>query len=176
MPELPEVETTFRAIEKFKGRTLLKIKINNRNLRWKVDKSIEIKAKNQKILDIKRRAKYIIIEFKNESLLMHLGNILTSSKNKNLTHILINNSVHDSVGGQTTNSNDINFSEIAMKLGYKSCKKIYKDSEIKKELKSLSLKNKSTFIEIKSRPGYRKNIGRPKESLAYRKKTFMKLF
>ena len=48
MPELPEVETTFRAIEKFKGQTLLKIKINNRNLRWKVDKSIEIKAKNQK--------------------------------------------------------------------------------------------------------------------------------
>jgi len=110
------------------------------------------------------------------SLLMHLGNILISSKNKNFTHILINNSVHDSVGGQTTNSNDINFSEIAMKLGYKSCKKIYKDSEIKKELKSLSSKNKSTFIEIKSRPGYRKNIGRPKESLAHRKKAFMKLF
>ena len=52
MPELPEVETTFRAIEKFKGKTLLKIKINNRNLRWKVDKSIETKTKNQKILDI----------------------------------------------------------------------------------------------------------------------------
>ena len=68
MPELPEVETTFRAIEKFKGQTLLKIKINNRNLRWKVDKSIEIKAKNQKILDIKRRAKYIIIKLKSISI------------------------------------------------------------------------------------------------------------
>ena len=73
MPELPEVETTFRAIEKFKGKTLLKIKINNRNLRWKVDKSIETKTKNQKILDINRRAKYIIIKLKNAYLLMHLG-------------------------------------------------------------------------------------------------------
>ena len=87
MPELPEVETTFRAIEKFKGQTLLKIKINNRNLRWKVDKSIEIKAKNQKILDIKRRAKYIIIELKNASLLMHLGmsgNLRIAKKNKTI--------------------------------------------------------------------------------------------
>ena len=86
MPELPEVETTFRAIEKFKGKTLLKIKINNRNLRWKVDKSIEIKAKNQKILDIKRRAKYIIIELKNAYLLMHLGmsgNLRIAKKNDN---------------------------------------------------------------------------------------------
>ena len=86
MPELPEVETTFRAIEKFKGKTLHKIKINNRNLRWKVDKSIEIKTKNQKILDIKRRAKYIIIEFKNASLLMHLGmsgNLRIAKKNNN---------------------------------------------------------------------------------------------
>ena len=73
MPELPEVETTFRAIEKFKGKVLVRTKINNRNLRWKVDKNIEIKTKNQKILDIKRRAKYIIIELKNSSLLMHLG-------------------------------------------------------------------------------------------------------
>ena len=86
MPELPEVETTFRAIEKFKGKVLVRTKINNRNLRWKVDKNIEIKTKNQKILDIKRRAKYIIIELKNSSLLMHLGmsgNLRIAKKNNN---------------------------------------------------------------------------------------------
>ena len=90
MPELPEVETTFRAIEKFKGKTLLKIKINNRNLRWKVDKNIEIKAKNQKILDIKRRAKYIVINFVNEySMVIHLGmtgNLRASQQKKFLKH------------------------------------------------------------------------------------------
>jgi len=86
MPELPEVETTFRAIEKFKGKVLIRTKINNRNLRWKVDKSIEIKTKNQKILDIKRRAKYIIIELEDSSLLMHLGmsgNLRIAKKHNN---------------------------------------------------------------------------------------------
>ena len=46
MPELPEVETTLRAIKKFQGQNLIKIKVHNRNLRWKVDK---ILRKFQKI-------------------------------------------------------------------------------------------------------------------------------
>ena len=60
MPELPEVETTLRAIEKFKSKNLNEIKIHNRNLRWVVDKSLEKKSKNQKVLNLFRRAKYII--------------------------------------------------------------------------------------------------------------------
>ena len=36
MPELPEVETTLRAIKKFKGSLLKEAKVHNRNLRWKV--------------------------------------------------------------------------------------------------------------------------------------------
>ena len=46
MPELPEVETTLRAIEKFKNQRLSNIKVHNRNLRWKVDKDLEIKMGN----------------------------------------------------------------------------------------------------------------------------------
>jgi formamidopyrimidine-DNA glycosylase len=73
MPELPEVETTLRAIKKFQRQKLIEIKVNNRNLRWKVDKSIEINTKNQIILNLKRRAKYIIFELESLSLLLHLG-------------------------------------------------------------------------------------------------------
>lgn len=73
MPELPEVETTLRAIKKFQGQQIIEIKVNNRNLRWKVDKSIEIDTKNQRILNLKRRAKYIIFELESLSLLLHLG-------------------------------------------------------------------------------------------------------
>ena len=50
MPELPEVETTLRAIEKFKNQRLSHIKVHNRNLRWEVDKNLEEKSKNQIIL------------------------------------------------------------------------------------------------------------------------------
>ena len=48
MPELPEVETTVRAINKFENKRLLKVIIHNRNLRWKVDKIIEKKIDNKK--------------------------------------------------------------------------------------------------------------------------------
>ena len=44
MPELPEVETTLRAIKKFQGQNLTNIKVHNRNLRWAVDKDLEINS------------------------------------------------------------------------------------------------------------------------------------
>ena len=73
MPELPEVETTLRAIKKFQRQKLIEIKVNNRNLRWKVDKSIEINTKNQRILNLKRRAKYIIFNLSDGFIILHLG-------------------------------------------------------------------------------------------------------
>ena len=72
MPELPEVETTVRAINKFENKNLIRIIIHNRNLRWKVDKSIE-KIQNEKIFKISRRAKYILIHLKDFCLMLHLG-------------------------------------------------------------------------------------------------------
>ena len=65
MPELPEVETTVRAINKFENKRLLKVIIHNRNLRWKVDRIIEKKIDNKKVRSISRRAKYILIQFIN---------------------------------------------------------------------------------------------------------------
>ena len=73
MPELPEVETTVRAINKFENKRLLKVIIHNRNLRWKVDKTIEKKIDNKKIKRISRRAKYIILDIEMSQVLIHLG-------------------------------------------------------------------------------------------------------
>ena len=73
MPELPEVETTLRAIEKFKNQRLSYIKVHNRNLRWKVDKDLEINSKNQIITNLRRRAKYIIFDLDKCSIILHLG-------------------------------------------------------------------------------------------------------
>ena len=73
MPELPEVETTLRAIKKFQGQNLINIKVHNRNLRWTVSKDLEKNSKNQKLIDLRRRAKYIIFELENTNLLLHLG-------------------------------------------------------------------------------------------------------
>ena len=55
------------------------------------------------------------------SLLMHLGSIKTAGTfaNKNFKYILLNNSSHDSVGGQSTYANDINFEKLSKSLGFK---------------------------------------------------------
>ena len=91
MPELPEVETTLRAIKKFQGQNLSNIKVHNRNLRWAVDKDLEINSRNQKLINLHRRAKYIIFELENTYLLLHLGmsgslRIIKSEDNYFLKH------------------------------------------------------------------------------------------
>jgi len=74
MPELPEVETTLRAIKKFKGSLLKEAKVHNRNLRWKVVDHFEISVKDQVVESLERRAKYIIFNLSNDKkIILHLG-------------------------------------------------------------------------------------------------------
>ena len=73
MPELPEVETTRRAISQFEGKVIKSSKVNNPNLRWKVDKNFENIIHDFKIKEISRRAKYIIFNSDTYSILLHLG-------------------------------------------------------------------------------------------------------
>jgi len=91
MPELPEVETTLRAIKKFQGQNLTDIKVHNRNLRWTIVKDLEKNSRNQKLINLHRRAKYIVFELENTYLLLHLGmsgslRILKSEDNYFLKH------------------------------------------------------------------------------------------
>jgi len=55
------------------------------------------------------------------SLLMHLGSIKTAGSfaNKNFKYILLNNNSHDSVGGQDTYANDIDFEKLSKSVGFK---------------------------------------------------------
>jgi len=46
MPELPEVETTVRAINKFENHILNKVIVHNKNLRWKVEKKVQTLTRN----------------------------------------------------------------------------------------------------------------------------------
>ena len=73
MPELPEVETTKNAILPFKGKTLKRIIINNPSLRWPIDEKVINKIKEEKILSISRRAKYIFLHLNEMTIIIHLG-------------------------------------------------------------------------------------------------------
>ncbi len=73
MPELPEVETTIRALQKIKNKKIIKIVINTKKLRFSIPKHIKF-INNIKISNIRRIAKYIIIDLNNNnSLIFHLG-------------------------------------------------------------------------------------------------------
>ena len=54
MPELPEVETTMSALQPFVEKKIVSVDINNRNLRWKIEKDFEKNISNKKIISITR--------------------------------------------------------------------------------------------------------------------------
>ncbi len=75
MPELPEVETTKRGIEPYiVKKSIDSIYIGKNDLRIKFNKNQKNNILDTKILGVRRRAKYILVDFKNKySLLIHLG-------------------------------------------------------------------------------------------------------
>ena len=73
MPELPEVETTLKAIKSFEKKILNSVSIHNPNLRWLVDNDINKKIAGKKVRQIFRRAKYLIFDFNDCQLIVHLG-------------------------------------------------------------------------------------------------------
>ncbi len=75
MPELPEVEVVKRSLEKkIQNLVIKKVKINDGNLRYIVDKKKICKLSGKKIQKIKRRSKFLIFKFNNKSImLVHLG-------------------------------------------------------------------------------------------------------
>jgi len=74
MPELPEIEIVKRSLaKKINKAKIVNVKINNRNLRYKISYTLSKKLVNEKILKISRRSKYLIFHFKNKLLLVHLG-------------------------------------------------------------------------------------------------------
>ena len=109
------------------------------------------------------------------SLLMHLGSIKTvgTFANKNLKYILLNNNTHDSVGGQNTYSNDINFEKLSKSLGFKNFYSINSDKNLKDNIQVFLNSNNLSFLEVKVSNSRIKNLPRP-TNLIKIKKLFMK--
>ena len=98
------------------------------------------------------------------SLLMHLGSMFTAGFNNktNVKHILLNNNSHESVGGQITNADKINFNNLSKSLGYKYFYKISKEKEIESTLTKF-LKNKDcSLLEVRINSDPKTKLPRPK--------------
>lgn len=82
MPELPEVEITRRGLLPLLNQTVKAVVIRNPSMRWPIPAHLSETLIHQKLLSLKRRAKYILAEFGAMSgdefgscgtLLIHLG-------------------------------------------------------------------------------------------------------
>ena len=95
--------------------------------------------------------------------LMHLGSLAISGQKSpgNLTHIILNNGAHASVGGQPTVGLDISFSKIADGCGYRQIKSARSAKEVAEAMNSFEPHVGSGMLEIQVLPGNRKDIGRP---------------
>ena len=107
------------------------------------------------------------------SLLMHNGVMAVNASCSNLIHVVINNGVHDSVGGQPTNAKNINLSQLASIFGYGYSIKVDNLYDLNKYIEEAFKKNKSYFIEVKSYKGSRLDLGRPNLSPIKIKELFM---
>ena len=109
------------------------------------------------------------------SLLMHLGSIKTAGTfaNKNFKYILLNNNSHDSVGGQNTYANDINFEKLSNSLGFKKFYSINNDNNLKKNIQNFLKGNSLNFLEVKVSNSKIKKLPRPTDLIKI-KKLFMK--
>ena len=78
MPELPEVEITRRGLLPLVNQTVSNVVIRNASMRWPIPSHLPETLKNQKLIGLNRRAKYILANFQNNkfevgTLLLHLG-------------------------------------------------------------------------------------------------------
>ena len=97
------------------------------------------------------------------SLLMHLGSIKTVGNfaNKNFRYILLNNNAHDSVGGQSTYANDVDFEKLSKSLGFKNFYSIDSKKNLKKIIKKFLTEKKLSFLEVKVSNSKIKKLPRP---------------
>jgi len=74
MPELPEVETTRQGIyPALIDRRIDKVIVREPRLRWRVIPDLAARVQGQRVLDVRRRAKYLLIDLERGSLILHLG-------------------------------------------------------------------------------------------------------
>ena len=97
------------------------------------------------------------------SVIMHMGSlgIIGSKQMKNFKHIILNNESHDSVGGQPTVGNIINFVSLAKSCKYKNSFKVSTEIELKKKILKLKSDDGPILLEIMINRGNRKELGRP---------------
>lgn len=110
------------------------------------------------------------------AMLMHLGSLtsIASMKPGNFRHILMNNEVHESVGGQETAAKNLDLSAIAEAVGSTNVFNAATPDDLKTIITDFMTCAGPSFLEIKIKPGSRGDLGRPTIKPVENKENFMK--
>ena len=110
------------------------------------------------------------------AMLMHLGSLtsIATLKPKIFRHILMNNEVHESVGGQNTAARDLDMTAIVNSLGASKIFKAETPADLEANISDFISCSGPSFLEVKIRPGSREDLGRPTIKPVDNKEKFMK--
>jgi phosphonopyruvate decarboxylase len=109
------------------------------------------------------------------SVIMHMGAIpiIGDIKPANLMHIVLNNASHESVGGQPTVADSIDFKGLALACGYTGYASADSPASIKSAWTEAEKTGGPVLMEIHIKQGSRDDLGRPSGTPEQNKKSFM---
>lgn len=112
------------------------------------------------------------------AVIMQMGTLTTIGNYlpNNLNHIIFDNSAYDSTGGQPTNSENIDFEQIALATGFRFVKTVASRENLLATLNEMRSTPGPNMLIIKVNKGSRTDLGRPTTTPIENKKQFMKKF
>lgn len=120
--------------------------------------------------------KKIVVFDGDAAAVMHMGSLATNCRYKasNLIHIVLNNGVNESVGGQMSAGYVINLTGVAKACGYNTLEGAVSTKEdLQKAVAELPNADKPTFIDVTVRQGIRKDMPKLAIDHQHAKETLM---
>lgn len=110
------------------------------------------------------------------AMLMHMGSaaIVGAAGVANFKHVILNNGVHDSVGGMASAGLRVSFREIVMACGYTEAWRVERREDVAEKVARLRSARGPAMLEIMVQKGARTDLGRPTTSPTENKTAFQK--
>jgi len=114
-------------------------------------------------LALSQPAKNIIVIDGDGSLLMRMGSLATNGNYNpgNMIHILLDNNAHESTGGQSTVSHNVDFVSIAASCGYLNAIHVHNLEELKACLQAWKETKRLTFLYMRISKQSKEHLARP---------------
>ncbi len=108
-------------------------------------------------------ARRVVIADGDGAALMKLGNLATIGVHApgNLVHVVLDNGVHDSTGGQATVSDRMSLPEVARACGYRRVTSCTELDDLGEALRVALTTAGPQLVHVRIRPGSMKSLGRP---------------